>query len=78
MNGLPLREFEVDGELLIRQNPVVYTSSMAFLCNAIVARYDSEEQSSKQLWEASVFGDPPTPEGKASLSHVAAVGYQAN
>ena len=71
MNGLPLHAFEVDGELLIRRNPIVYTSSMATLFNAVVARYDSEEQSSKKPWEASVFGDPPSPEGEASLSQVA-------
>lgn len=72
MNGLPLHVFEVDGELLIRRNPIVYTSSMASLFNAIVARYDSEEKPSQKPWGASLFGDPPTPEGKASLSQVAA------
>ena len=72
MNGLPLLAFEVDGELLIRRNPLVYTSSMAFIFNAVVARYDSEEQSSTKPWKASVVGDPPTPEGKAGLSQVAA------
>lgn len=71
MNGLPLHAFEVDGELLIRRNPIAYTSSMAFLFNAVVARYDSEEQSSKKPWGASVFGDPPTPEGESGLSQVA-------
>lgn len=71
MNGLPLHAFDVDGELLIRRNPIVYTSSMASLFNAVVARYDSEEKPSQKPWRSSVFGDPPTTEGKASLLQVA-------
>jgi len=69
LHRIPLHALRIDGDVLIRRNPIIYCSSLATL-NATFrsrkrheSRGDGPSQESKDLetrWKASLFGNPPT------------------
>jgi CHAT domain-containing protein len=73
MNSLPLHALQVDGQLLIRRNPIVYTSSMTVLNVAFLKRkaYEEKAVSSQRRLKAAVFGAPPNQAGQEALQAVA-------
>lgn len=73
LHRLPLHALQCDGQTLIRRNPVVYCSSLSVLTAAFRARRVFEQTffQEQRHFKASVFGDPPSDEGKAALTSVA-------
>lgn len=72
LHRLPLHALQCDGQTLIRRNPVVYCSSLSVLTAAFRARRAFEQtffQDQRRL-KASVFGDPPSEEGRTALKSV--------
>lgn len=72
LHRLPLHALQCDGQTLIRRNPVVYCSSLGVLTAAFHARRACEQtffQDRRRL-QASVFGNPPSDEGKSALKSV--------
>lgn len=75
LHRLPLHALQCDGQTLIRRNPVVYCSSLSVLTAAFRARRAFEQTLSQdqRRFKASVFGDPPSEDGKAALQSVGQV-----
>ncbi|KAL8826724.1 MAG: hypothetical protein Q9191_003620 [Dirinaria sp. TL-2023a] len=74
LHRIPLHALKVDGEVLIRRNPIVYCSSLSALTTAFESRQDKEKShvtpsSRKQSpsFNASIYGDPPSGIGKEAL-----------
>lgn len=72
LHRLPLHALQCDGQTLIRRNPVVYCSSLSVLAAAFRARRAFEQTffQDQRRFKASVFGNPPTVEGKTALESV--------
>lgn len=72
LHRLPLHALQCDGQPLIQRNPIVYCSSLSVLTAAFRARRAFEQTffQEQRRFEASVFGDPPSEEGKAALKSV--------
>lgn len=70
LHRLPLHAITINGEVLIRRNPIVYTSSMTVLDVLFKARKSHEQPrtSASQPFKASLFGDPPTSAGSKGLA----------
>lgn len=75
LHRLPLHALQCDGQTLIRRNPVVYCSSLSVLTAAFRARRAFEQTifQDQRRFKASVFGDPPSEEGRAALQSVGQV-----
>lgn len=80
LHRLPLHALEIDGELLIKRNPIVYCSSLTVLNVVFKARKAAEQQRAKtssnttnnnNSIHASLFGDPPSQPGKKALASLA-------
>ena len=73
LHRLPLHALNVDGEILIRRNPIVYCSSLTVLHVVFKARKAAEQAENflKNPFQASLFGDPPSPVGKKALKSLA-------
>lgn len=78
MSRIPLHAIELDGQILIHRNPLVYCSSLAALKVTYEARkfceYEREEQKrqAKYLpWTTSFFGAPLRPESQESFQALA-------
>ena len=73
LHRIPLHALQIDDEILIRRNPIVYCSSMTVLEVVFQARKAFEEESlaSNRQPKASLFGDPPSPLGKKALNSLA-------
>ncbi len=76
MHQIPLHALELNGEVLIRRNPIVYCSSFATLKASFESRKLSElqpegnnpeRQVPQKPWIASLFGQPPSENGKEAL-----------
>ena len=76
MSQIPLHALEINGEVLIRRNPIVYCSSLAALNVCFESRKLSELQMyesqtghdvAEAPWKASFFGKPPTSDGQIAL-----------
>lgn len=72
LHRLPLHALQCDGQPLIQRNPIVYCSSLSVLTAAFRARRAFEQTffQDQRHFKVSVFGDPPTVEGKAALASV--------
>lgn len=73
LHRLPMHALEVDGQPLIRRNPVVHSSSMTVLNVAFLKRKAYEERiaASQRPWKAALFGAPPSADGKKALQALA-------
>ena len=91
LHRIPLHALKIDGEVIIKRNPVVYCSSLSALVSANRLRIQVEEPRSSTPTTAhhldaeeiesstdtvsyqgiSLFGNPPTPIGKAALKATA-------
>ena len=71
LRGLPLHAIEVDGQPLIRRNPIVYTDSLRYLFYAVSARLTGwpDARSPGFSLTSKVFGG--TAAGRASVEAVA-------
>ena len=60
LHGLPLHGILIEGQPLIRRNPVVYTNSMRSLFYAALARWEDgqDEKTRSTEFRSKVFGDP--------------------
>ena len=72
LHRVPLHAITVDGEVLIRRNPIVYTSSMTVLDVLFKARRSHEQHriSANQSFKAALFGNPPTSAGSKALASI--------
>jgi CHAT domain-containing protein/tetratricopeptide (TPR) repeat protein len=79
LHRIPLHALELDGDVLIRRNPIVYCSSLTVLKAAFQSRkrYESrgvrlsrESGDAGKYWKASLFGDPPFAPGIKALQSV--------
>ena len=70
LHRVPLHAITIDGEVLIRRNPVVYTSSMTVLDVVFKARktHEQTKSSTSHPFKAGLFGSPPTTAGTKALS----------
>ena len=69
LHRVPLHAINLDGEALIRRNPVVYISSLTVLNVVFKARktHGRTKSSSGHPFKAALFGSPPTPAGTKAL-----------
>lgn len=70
LHRVPLHALRVGGEVLIRRNPVIYSSSMTVL-NAVFQNRKAFEQKSLNPYKAAIFGDPPSQRGIEALGSTA-------
>ena len=70
LHRVPLHAITIDGETLIRRNPIVYTSSLTVLDVLFKARKSHEQHriSTDQPFKAALFGNPPTTAGSKALA----------
>ena len=70
LHRVPLHAINLDGEALIRRNPVVYTSSLTVLDVLFKSRrkHEQTKPSRNHPLKAALFGTPPTDPGKKALS----------
>jgi CHAT domain-containing protein len=68
--GIPLHAIQIDGQPLIRRNPIVYTTSMKVLYTAFLAREFEDRSTNDDTFQTVVFGEPPTERGRQSVSRV--------
>ena len=72
LHRIPLHAIALDGEILIRRNPIVYTSSLTVLDVLFKARTKHEHSrspsSNQPPFKAALFGEPPLKQGKRALS----------
>ena len=80
LHRIPLHALKIDGDVLLRRNPIVYCSSLSALIVAFEARQAMEKRltaaSARQQrvpLKVSMFGDPPTDMGKNALHETAAM-----
>lgn len=73
LHRVPFHALPVEGEILIRRNPIVYSSSMTVLSLVFQTRKETENASlhAHRPFRAAVFGDAPTAQGQKSLKNVA-------
>ena len=73
LHRLPLHALTLQGEILIRRNPIVYCSSFTVLNVVFKARKAAERQEAfnKGAFRASLFGDPPSQPGQKALALLA-------
>ncbi|KAL8916571.1 MAG: hypothetical protein Q9208_008442 [Pyrenodesmia sp. 3 TL-2023] len=73
LHRLPLHALMIEGEPLIKRNPIVYCSSLTALNVAFKARRSTERKraSDSTPFHASLFGDPPSQLGKKALASLA-------
>ena len=91
LHRIPLHALKINGEVVIRRNPVVYCSSLSALVNTYRLRVQQEAHGSKGFTpnvsnsedvdlfprrvdrnlKVSLFGQPPTPGGRAALEATA-------
>ncbi|KAL8732427.1 MAG: hypothetical protein Q9181_003962 [Wetmoreana brouardii] len=76
LHRLPLHALAIDGELLIKRNPIVYCSSLTVLNLVFKKRKALEEKKASAptniiSFDASLFGDPPSQPGKKALKSLA-------
>ena len=74
LHRIPLHALKLDGEVLIRRNPIVYCSSLSALTIAFENRQEKEKRSvttvprqESSSLNASMYGDPPSDVGKKAL-----------
>lgn len=74
MHRIPLHALSLGTEVLIRRNPIVYTSSISILLNNFNRRtsHEQEVRDATLPWQASVFGDPTLSASPTAISNVAA------
>lgn len=70
LHRVPLHALLVGGEVLIRRNPVVYSSSMTVL-NVVFQNRKAYEQKSLDPYKAAIFGHPPSEQGLKTLASTA-------
>lgn len=70
LHRVPLHAITIDGQFLIRRNPIVYTSSMTVLDVLFKARKLREQHrsSTNQSFKSALFGNPPTSAGSKALT----------
>ena len=66
LHRIPLHAITIDGEVLIRRNPIVYTSSMTVLDVLFKVRRSHEQHN--RCFKAALFGNPPTSAGSKALA----------
>ena len=73
LHRIPLHALSLEGEPLIRRNPIVYCSSLTVLDAVFKARKRAEAGLSfeKQAFLAALFGDPPSQPGRKVLRTLA-------
>ncbi|KAL8912475.1 MAG: hypothetical protein Q9172_007494, partial [Xanthocarpia lactea] len=72
LHRLPLHALEVNGELLIQRNPIVYSSSLTVLKVVYQNRKAAEQRHAPNTnYHAALFGDPPSPAGRKALKSLA-------
>ena len=91
LHRIPLHALKINGEIVIKRNPVVYCSSLSALVNTYRLRVQQEAHGSKGFTagvsnteivdhsprradrnlKVSLFGQPPTPDGRAALEATA-------
>ena len=76
LHRIPLHALELDGDVLIRRNPIVYCSSLTALKAAFQSRKRYESRGVRlspkfgdvgKYWKASLFGEPQSAEGIKAL-----------
>lgn len=74
LHRIPLHALELGNKVLIRRNPIVYSSSISMLLTNFHHRTSHEEEvrTSTLPWQASVFGDPALPASHEVVTSVAA------
>ena len=91
LHRIPLHALKINGEVIIKRNPVVYCSSLSALVNTYRVRMQMDPQHGSTqstthvpntddsnisrrldgILKVSLFGDPPTPDGRAALEATA-------
>lgn len=73
LHRIPFHALPVDGEILIRRNPIVYSSSLTVLNVVFQTRKELEQISVRvnRPFRATVFGDAPTALGQKIVNTVA-------
>lgn len=90
LHRIPLHALKINGEVIIKRNPVVYCSSLSALVNTYRVRMQMDPHGSTRSTadfpntknsnpsrrlnrnlRVSLFGNPPTPEGRAALEATA-------
>lgn len=78
LHCIPIHALKIDGEYLIRRNPIVYCSSMAVMYATFQSRKAAEQRllstKTKFQWKPTLFGDPPAAQpafGKKDLPALA-------
>ncbi len=74
LHRIPFHALQVDGKILIRRNPIVYSSSMTVLDLAFKARRKAEEARllANVAFKPSLFCDPPSQLGIKAYKSLAA------
>lgn len=70
LHRVPLHALRVGGEVLIRRNPVVYSSSMTVL-NVAFQNRKAFEMKARSPYKAAIFGEPPSQRGIETLASTA-------